>query len=95
MRDRIQLMTNMVVTSQMSDPAAARGQAMVMLGQSIEKQAFTIGYGEAFAAVAAILLLAAFLVLISNARKLRGVRAAWRTQPKNPFSELRTRSLLS
>jgi len=73
MRDRAQLMTSYVLSSHLSDPAAARGQAIMALGQTIEKQSFIANYSTTFAALGAMLILAICLVILTrNGKRLRG-----------------------
>jgi uncharacterized protein (DUF2147 family) len=77
MRDRVQMMTSYVMSSHLSDPAAARGQAIMALGQTIEKQPFIASCNTAFAALGAMLILAICLVMLTRSSKRgRGVARA-------------------
>jgi MFS transporter, DHA2 family, multidrug resistance protein len=65
-RDRIHLMTDYFLSHGISDPAAAQGQAIVALGQSIRRQSLIMGYGDAFAVLGVMLILAAAVVMFTR-----------------------------
>ena len=92
-RDRIHLISNSVVTSHMSDPAAARGQAVMALEQTIENQASIVSFSDVIAVLGAVLVLAAFYVLVTRHRRLRPARASRRTESPNIFDEYRAKSV--
>ena len=52
-----------------SDPAAAHGQAIIALGQTIRRQALIMGYSDAFAVLGGMLILAACFIMFT--RKVR------------------------
>jgi len=65
-RDRIDTMTNYFMSRGISDPAAAHGQAIIALGQTIRKQALIMGYSDAFAVLGVMLMLAAITILFTR-----------------------------
>ena len=75
MRDRILVLSNYVVTGYMSDPSAARGQALLALGQSIEQQPLIAANGDMFAALGIMLLAVSWFVLFAR----KGLR--WPVRP--------------
>ena len=58
MRDRIQFVAGSLLSSHLSDPSAARGQAIRSLGQTLAQRASAGGYAEAFIALGATLFVA-------------------------------------
>lgn len=58
---KIHLTSNYLLSYCMGDPSAARGQAIIALGQTIEKQALIMSYSDA---LGAMLILAACLILL-------------------------------
>jgi hypothetical protein len=78
-------MTSYVLSSHLSDPAAARGQAIVALGQTIEKQAFTVSYSSAFAALGAMLILAICFILLFRSSKQERAEQGRRIGSQNVF----------
>ncbi len=95
MRDRFQLISSYMLSTQVSDPAAARGQAVMALGQTIEDHASIAAYGGVFAAVGAMLILVACLVILARHRKRRLARPDLRGQSTRVFDEYRARRGLS
>lgn len=69
MRDRIQLIASSLLSSHLSDPSAARGQAIGVLGQALAQRAITERCGEALIALGAMLVIALCGVLLFNHRK--------------------------
>jgi DHA2 family multidrug resistance protein len=74
-RDRIELMTKYFSSRGLSDPAAAHGQAIVALGQSIRRQALIMGYSDAFAVLGGMLILAALFILFTRKGQASGAGA--------------------
>ena len=74
-RDRIALMTNYFRSRGLADPAAAEGQAIAALGQTIRRQALIMGYSDAFAVLGSMLILAAFVILFTRKGQASGVGA--------------------
>jgi uncharacterized protein (DUF2147 family) len=94
MRERIQLISNCIVCSHMSDPAAARGQAVMAFGQTIGDQASVAGHIGAIAMLGAMLILAAYIVLLATNRRRLSVQPSGRTESKSIFDEYRARPVL-
>jgi MFS transporter, DHA2 family, multidrug resistance protein len=57
-----------------SDPALAQQKALVVLGDPIRKQAMIMGYGDTFAELGGLLLLAAALILVTRKGQVSGAR---------------------
>ena len=95
MRDKVQLISNYVLSNQMSDPAAARGQAVMALGQTIEDHASIAGYAGMFAAVGAVLILVACLVMLARQHKRQPTRPSLFKHSGRVFDEYRARAGLS
>ncbi len=74
-RDRIALMTGYFKSHGMTDPSAARGQAMSVLGQAVKRQALIMGYSDAFAVLGAMLMLAALFILFTRKGQASGAGA--------------------
>jgi len=74
-RDRIALMTNYFEAHGMTDPSAARGQAIVALGNAVKRQALIMGYSDAFAVLGAMLMLAALVILFTRKGQASGAGA--------------------
>jgi uncharacterized protein (DUF2147 family) len=79
-RDKILLVSNYVVSGYMSDPAAARGQAIMALGQTIEQQPLIAANGDMLAAIGIMLIAVAWLALL--ARRHRTPSAARTATPR-------------
>jgi DHA2 family multidrug resistance protein len=56
------------------DPAAARHQAIVALGNAVKRQALVMGFSDTFAVIAAVLVFAAIAVAFT--RRIKGGSAA-------------------
>jgi hypothetical protein len=71
---RFHLVSNYVLSCCMTDPSAARGQAIIALSQTIENQALIVGYSDAFVALTVMLILVAGFILLT-------MTAPWRLGP--------------
>jgi DHA2 family multidrug resistance protein len=71
-RNRIEQMTNYFMAHGMPDPASARQQAIVALGKTVKRQALVMGYGDAFAVIGVMLVIAAIAVLLARKVKAAG-----------------------
>jgi DHA2 family multidrug resistance protein len=74
-RDRIDLLTKYFMSRGISDPAAAQGQAIAALGQTVRRQALIMGYGDAFAVLGVMLILAACLIMFTRRGQASGAGA--------------------
>jgi MFS transporter, DHA2 family, multidrug resistance protein len=68
-RDRITALTNYFLSHGISDPAAAQHQAIVAIGNLVERQALIIGFSDTFAVIGFVLAIAAIALLF--ARKVK------------------------
>jgi DHA2 family multidrug resistance protein len=73
-RNRISQMTDFFVAHGVPDPAAARHQAIVALGNAVKRQALVMGFSDTFAVIAAVLVFAAIAVAFT--RRVKGGSAA-------------------
>jgi DHA2 family multidrug resistance protein len=71
-RQRIDDLTAYFMSHGVSDPAAAQQKAFVALGDIIRKQAMIMGYGDTFAVLGGLLLLAAALILFTRKAQASG-----------------------
>jgi MFS transporter, DHA2 family, multidrug resistance protein len=69
-RTRIAELTNFFLAHGVSDPAAARQQAIIALGKTVKHQALVMGFSDTFAVIGAVLVLAAIAVMFT--RKAKG-----------------------
>ena len=74
-RDRMAMMTRYFEARGISDPAAAHGQAIIALGQTIRRQALIMGYSDAFAVLGFMLMLAACFILFTRKGQASGAGA--------------------
>jgi DHA2 family multidrug resistance protein len=65
-RYRIAQMSDYFQAHGMSDPASARQQAIVALGKAVRHQALVMAYGDTFAVIGAMLVIAAIAVLLTR-----------------------------
>jgi MFS transporter, DHA2 family, multidrug resistance protein len=72
-RSRISQMTDFFLAHGVPDPAAARHQAIVALGNAVKRQALVMGFSDTFAVIGVVLVLAAIAVAFT--RKVKGSRA--------------------
>jgi DHA2 family multidrug resistance protein len=73
-RNRISQTTDFFLAHGVPDPAAARHQAIVALGNAVKHQALVMGFSDTFAVIAAVLAFAAIAVAFT--RRVRGGGAA-------------------
>jgi DHA2 family multidrug resistance protein len=69
-RSRISQMTDFFLAHGVPDPAAARHQAIVALGNAVKRQALVMGFSDTFAVIGVVLVLAA--VAVAFTRKVKG-----------------------
>src|SRR5712672_3489719 len=72
-RSRISQMTDFFLAHGVPDPAAARHQAIVALGNAVKRQALVMGFSDTFAVIGVVLVLAA--VAVAFTRKVKASRA--------------------
>jgi len=68
-RNRIAEMTDFFLSHGVPDPAAARHQAIIALGNAVKRQALVMGFSDTFAVIGVVLVLAA--VAVAFTRKVR------------------------
>ncbi|MGY3616790.1 DHA2 family efflux MFS transporter permease subunit [Bradyrhizobium sp. USDA 10063] len=68
-RERIAEMTNYFTAHGMADPAAARHQAIIALGNTVKRQALVMGYSDTFAVLGFVLVLAGIAILLTGKPK--------------------------
>ena len=69
-RNRIAQLTDFFISHGVPDPAAARHQAIVALGNAVKHQALVMGFSDTFAVIGAVLVFAAIAVMFT--RKAKG-----------------------
>ena len=69
MRQRIAELTNYFLSHGISDPATAKHQAIVAIGNIVRRQALIMGFSDTFAVIGVILAIAAITLLF--ARKVK------------------------
>jgi MFS transporter, DHA2 family, multidrug resistance protein len=74
-RNRITEMTNYFIAHGMTDPAAARHQAIVALGNAVKRQALVMGFSDTFAVLGVVLVLAGIAILLTGKVKSAGAGA--------------------
>jgi DHA2 family multidrug resistance protein len=65
-RSRISQMTDFFMSHGVPDPAAARQQAIIALGNAVKHQALVMGFSDTFAVIALALVLAAIAVMFTR-----------------------------
>ena len=65
-RDRIAGLTNYLLQHGLSDAATAQHEAIVAIGGIVRRQALTMGFSDAFAAIGVMLTLAVIAVLFAR-----------------------------
>jgi MFS transporter, DHA2 family, multidrug resistance protein len=65
-RERIARLTDYFVAHGVPDPNDARHQALVALGNAIKRQALVIGFSDAFAVIAIVLVIAAVAIMLTG-----------------------------
>jgi DHA2 family multidrug resistance protein len=73
-RNRISQTTDFFLAHGVPDPAAARHQAIVALGNAVKHQALVMGFSDTFAVIAAVLVFSAIAVAFT--RRVKGGSAA-------------------
>ena len=68
-RQRITDLTNYFVSHGVSDPAAAKHQAIVAIGNAVKRQALIMGFSDTFAVIGVILAIAAVALLLARKSK--------------------------
>src|SRR5258705_1285389 len=74
-RSRISQMTDFFLAHGVPDPAAARHQAIVALGNAVKRQALVMGFSDTFAVIGVVLVLAAVAVAFTRKVKASGAGA--------------------
>jgi MFS transporter, DHA2 family, multidrug resistance protein len=72
-RGRISQMTDFFLAHGVPDPAAARQQAIIALGNAVKRQALVMGFSDTFAVIGVVLVLAA--VAVAFTRKVKASAA--------------------
>ena len=62
-------MTDYFMAHGMTDPAAARHQAIVALGNAVKQQALVLGFSDTFAVIGIVLVLAGIAILLTGKPK--------------------------
>src|ERR1700676_380895 len=75
-RNRIAQMTGYFMSHGVPDPAAAHQQAIIALGNTVRRQALVMGFGDTFAVIGAVLVLAAVAVAFTHKVRGSGGRSA-------------------
>ena len=65
-RQRIADLTNYFLSHGISDPATAKHQAIVAIGNIVKRQALIMGFSDTFAVIGVILAIAAFALLLTR-----------------------------
>jgi DHA2 family multidrug resistance protein len=68
-------MTDFFLAHGVPDPAAARHQAIVALGNAVKRQALVMGFSDTFAVIGVVLVLAAVAVAFTRRVKASGAGA--------------------
>jgi MFS transporter, DHA2 family, multidrug resistance protein len=68
-RQRIAEMTNYFLAHGVSDPAAAKHQAIAAIGNAVKRQALIMGFSDTFAIISIVLVIAAVAVLFAGKAK--------------------------
>jgi MFS transporter, DHA2 family, multidrug resistance protein len=68
-RQRITDLTNYFVSHGVTDPAAAKHQAIVAIGNAVKRQALIMGFSDTFAVIGVILTIAAIALLLARKAK--------------------------
>jgi MFS transporter, DHA2 family, multidrug resistance protein len=72
-RNRLSAMTDFFMAHGVPDPAAARQQAVIALGNAVKHQALVMGFSDTFAVIGVVLVLAGIAVAFT--RKVKGSAA--------------------
>jgi Biotin-lipoyl like/Major Facilitator Superfamily len=68
-RQRITDLTNYFISHGVADPAAAKHQAIVAIGNTVKRQALIMGFSDTFAVIGVILAIAAVALLLARKSK--------------------------
>ena len=68
-RQRITDLTNYFISHGVADPAAAKHQAIVAIGNTVKRQALIMGFSDTFAVIGVILAIAAVALLFARKAK--------------------------
>jgi len=68
-RQRLTEMTNYFLAHGVSDPAAAKHQAIVAIGNTVKRQALIMGFSDTFAVIGIVLAIAAVVLLFARQAK--------------------------
>jgi MFS transporter, DHA2 family, multidrug resistance protein len=68
-RNRIAQMTDYFLAHGVSDPAGARHQAIIALGNTVKRQALVLGFSDTFAVIGVVLILAAIAIILTRKTK--------------------------
>ena len=71
-RNRIAALTDFFMRHGVPDPAAARQQAIIALGNAVKHQALVMGFSDTFAVIGVVLVLAAIAVALTRKVKASG-----------------------
>jgi DHA2 family multidrug resistance protein len=74
-RNRISQMTDFFLAHGVPDPAQARHQAIIALGNAVKRQALVMGFSDTFAVIGVVLVLAAIAVAFTRKVKASGAGA--------------------
>jgi DHA2 family multidrug resistance protein len=75
-RERIAQLTDYFMAHGMPDPADARRQAIVALGNAVKRQALVLGFSDTFLVIAIVLVLAAIAVMFTRKTKVSSADGA-------------------
>src|SRR5246500_4564768 len=68
-RNRISQQTDYFLSHGVSDPAGARHQAIIALGNTVKRQALVLGFSDTFAVIGVVLILAAIAIILTRKTK--------------------------
>ena len=66
---RAETVRNYFIAHGMTDPIGARQQAIIALGNTVKRQALVLGFGDTFAVIGIVLILAAVAILLTGKPK--------------------------
>jgi len=75
-RERIAQLTDYFMAHGMPDPADARRQAIVALGNAVKRQALVLGFSDTFLVIAIVLVLAAIAIMFTRKTKVSSADGA-------------------
>nr|WP_244642938.1 DHA2 family efflux MFS transporter permease subunit [Phyllobacterium sp. 628] len=74
-RGRLDQMTGYFMAHGVSDPNAAREQAIIALGKMVKRQSLIMGYSDTFVVLGTMLIIAAFFVMLTKKGQASGAPA--------------------